>query len=117
MPIDKETTGLSHLLIVARAHTVVQDIKRQALAEAAESGILGVLNPSESKRKPVNLFRAVMDESSTCLGHKERETRRNKIGKLSTRPRETVDENCRVLIKKGPVSVGGDQPQGAGGQL
>ena len=46
-----------------------------------------------------------MADSSTCLGHKEREARTNKIGKLSTRPKATPDENCRVLIKKGPESV------------
>ena len=27
------------------------------------------------------------------------------IGKLATRSKEVPDENCRVLIKKGPVSV------------
>ena len=46
-----------------------------------------------------------MGESSNCLGHREREDRTKKIGKLATRPKETPDENCRVLIKKGPVSV------------
>ena len=46
-----------------------------------------------------------MAESSTCLGHREREARTNKILKLATKPKETPDENCRVLIKKGPVSV------------
>ena len=37
-----------------------------------------------------------------CLGHKEREDRRNKITKLSKKTKETPDE---TLIKKGPVSV------------
>ena len=46
-----------------------------------------------------------MAESSTCWGHREREARANKILKLATKPKETPDENCRVLIKKGPVSV------------
>ena len=46
-----------------------------------------------------------MAESSTCLGHKVREARINKIVKLATRSKETPDENSRVLIKKGPVSV------------
>ena len=39
------------------------------------------------------------------MGHRNREVRRNKIGKLATRSKEVPDENCRVLIKKGPVSV------------
>ena len=46
-----------------------------------------------------------MADSSTCLGHKEREDRRNIIIKLASKPKETPDKNCRVLIKKGPVSV------------
>ena len=46
-----------------------------------------------------------MAHSSTCLGHKEREERANKIIRLATRPKETPDENLRVLIKKGPVLV------------
>ena len=50
-------------------------------------------------------IRRAMAQSSTCMGHKEREARTNKISKLATRPNETPDENCRVLIKKGPVSV------------
>ena len=40
-----------------------------------------------------------MAESSTCLGHTEREDRENKIGKLATRSKETPDENLRVLTK------------------
>ena len=46
-----------------------------------------------------------MAHSSTCLGHKEREDRTNKITRLTNRPKETPDENLRVWIKKGPVSV------------
>ena len=43
--------------------------------------------------------------ASTCWGHKEREDRRNIITKLATKPKESPDENLKVLIKKGPVSV------------
>ena len=39
------------------------------------------------------------------MGHKEREDRRNKIGKLATRSSKAPDETCRVLIKKAPVAV------------
>ena len=46
-----------------------------------------------------------MAESKFCLGHGEREARRNKISKLLESPLESPDENLRVLIKKGPVSV------------
>ena len=46
-----------------------------------------------------------MAQSSNCLGHKEREDRANKILKLASKPKEIPDENYRVLIKKGPVSV------------
>ena len=46
-----------------------------------------------------------MAESKVCLGHREREARKNKIVKLSGSPLENPDENLRVLIKKGPVSV------------
>ena len=45
-----------------------------------------------------------MAQLSICrfyMGHKEREARRNKISKLDRRPKETPDENYRVLIKKG----------------
>ena len=48
---------------------------------------------------------AIMAQSITCLGHKEREDRMNKIGKLVSRPKEAPDDNLRVLIKRGPVSV------------
>ena len=34
-----------------------------------------------------------------------RESTRNEMNMLATRPKDTPDENCRVLIKKGPVSV------------
>ena len=46
-----------------------------------------------------------MAQPSNCWGHKEREARANKIAKLASRTKETPDENLRVLIKKGPVSV------------
>ena len=46
-----------------------------------------------------------MAQSFTCIGHKEREERRNKIGKLVERPMEILDKSLRVLIKKGPVNV------------
>ena len=47
----------------------------------------------------------VMAQPTTCLGHQEREMRRNKIDKLATTSMETLDKNYRVLIKNGPVSV------------
>ena len=46
-----------------------------------------------------------MAQPITCLGHKEREKRMNKIISLSTNSRETPDESYRVLVKKGPLSV------------
>ena len=46
-----------------------------------------------------------MAQQITCIGHQERKDRANTIGKLATRSRETPNETCRVLIKKGPVSV------------
>ena len=46
-----------------------------------------------------------MAQPSTCMGHKEREARTNKINKLATKPKETPDENCMILIKKGTLSV------------
>ena len=46
-----------------------------------------------------------MAQPSECLGHQERENRRNQIIKLPTRPTEVPDENYRVSIKKGPVTV------------
>ena len=50
-------------------------------------------------------IKATMAQPITCLGHQEREKRRNKIDKLATNSMETPDENYRVLVKKGPVSV------------
>ena len=57
--------------------------------------------------KLIKKYFAAMDQSQTsnCLGHKEREDRRNKIAKFASQPKENPDENYRVLIKKGPVSV------------
>ena len=46
-----------------------------------------------------------MAESKVCPGHWERGARRNKISKLSESPLNTPDENLRMLIKRGPVSV------------
>ena len=46
-----------------------------------------------------------MAESNVCLGHEERVARKNKISKLLGSPLKTPDQNLRVLIKKGPVSV------------
>ena len=46
-----------------------------------------------------------MAESKVCLGHREREAMKSKISKLLESPLENPDENLRVLIKKGPVSV------------
>ena len=46
-----------------------------------------------------------MAESGVCLGHQERGVRRRKISKLLRSPVQHPDENLRVLIKKGPVSV------------
>ena len=43
-----------------------------------------------------------MAQPNACLGHKEREVRRNKIAKLVPVP--APDLSLRVLIKKGPVS-------------
>ena len=45
------------------------------------------------------------DANSTCRGHNERTSRRNKIDKMSSRSCESPDENLRLLIKRGPVSV------------
>ena len=46
-----------------------------------------------------------MAEFWNCLGHEERGGRKIKINKLSAGPLISLDENLRVLIKKGPVSV------------
>ena len=51
------------------------------------------------------LIRAIMTQSTRCLGHKEREDRRIKIIRLRERPAEPLDENYKVFVKKGPVSV------------
>ena len=44
-------------------------------------------------------------EPNTCLGHKHREEKRFKINKLTEFQLQPLDENLRVLIKKGPESV------------
>ena len=46
-----------------------------------------------------------MAEPNVCLGHEERDARRNKINKISKGPRHSPDENLKMLIRKGPVSV------------
>ena len=46
-----------------------------------------------------------MAQQFTCLGHKEREDRRNKISNLATNSVKTPDKNYRVLVKRGPVNV------------
>ena len=46
-----------------------------------------------------------MAESGDCVGHDLRSARRNKVDKLLGSPQKNPDENMRVLIKKGPVSV------------
>ena len=40
-----------------------------------------------------------------CLGHADRIATKNKTNKLLKSPMQPLDENFRVLIKKGPVSV------------
>ena len=45
-----------------------------------------------------------MTDAKACLGHGERGARKNKISKLLKSPLPSLDENLRVLIKKGPVS-------------
>ena len=45
-----------------------------------------------------------MADAKACLGHGERGARKNKISKLLKSPLPSLDENLRVLIKKGPVS-------------
>ena len=42
-----------------------------------------------------------MAQSVICLGHKERQ---NEISKLASKSIDSIDENLRVLIKKGPMS-------------
>ena len=51
------------------------------------------------------LIEVMMAQQFTCLGHKEREDRRNKISNLATNSAETPDKNYRVLVKRGPVNV------------
>ena len=46
-----------------------------------------------------------MAESKVCLGHTERSARTNRINKKLASPLKNPDENMKVLIKKGPVSV------------
>ena len=46
-----------------------------------------------------------MADKSTCRGHDVRTSRRNKINRLTSKSFISPDENMRVLIKKGPVSV------------
>ena len=46
-----------------------------------------------------------MAASSVCLGHEERVSRRNKTKKLLEGSPQTLDEEKRILIKKGPVSA------------
>ena len=46
-----------------------------------------------------------MVDSKMCLGHEERDRRKNIIAKLITKPALALDEYCRIMIKKGPVSV------------
>ena len=45
-----------------------------------------------------------MAESGKCWGHGEREARKNKINKLVNSPTQSLDEEVRILIRKGPVS-------------
>ena len=44
-------------------------------------------------------------EPNNCVGHRLREERRQKINKLQNSELVVLDENLRLLIKKGPVSV------------
>ena len=44
-------------------------------------------------------------EPNNCVGHKLREERRQKIKKLQNSELVVLDENLRLLIKKGPVSM------------
>ena len=45
-----------------------------------------------------------MAEASKCWGHQERKARKNKIQNLVNSSMQSVDENFKVLINKGPVS-------------
>ena len=44
-------------------------------------------------------------QSIACLGHTQREERRNKASKLLTLPQEHPPRNVRVWIRKGPISL------------
>ena len=44
-------------------------------------------------------------EPNNCVGHRLREERRQKIKKLQNSELVVLDENLRLLIKKGPVSL------------
>ena len=46
-----------------------------------------------------------MADSKVCLGHEERGSRKNKIAILITRLQAAPNKNCRILIKKGPITV------------
>ena len=46
-----------------------------------------------------------MAQPNRCYGHKERKNRTSLISQSGTRPKKTLDESCRVFIKKGPVAV------------
>ena len=46
-----------------------------------------------------------MTDSKMCLGHKERGSRQNIIAKMIKSLAAAPDENCRISIKKGPVST------------
>ena len=44
-------------------------------------------------------------KNGKCWGQAERAARKNKINKLLKSPQQILDEEFKVLIKKGPVSV------------
>ena len=46
-----------------------------------------------------------MAEANNCLGHGIRVARKSKISKMLSYPVQRLDENQKVLIKKGPVSA------------
>ena len=46
-----------------------------------------------------------MTDSKVCLGHEERGSRKNKIARLITGLQVAPNKNCRILIKKGPITV------------
>ena len=46
-----------------------------------------------------------MADSKVCFGHEERARRQNIIARLTKNQVVTPDDNARVSIKKGPVSV------------